>query len=165
VNGFLQSQMEIYMLSSPSQRISVSAYIDLVKSSWILIDLIACHPQVPFISASTSAEIHSLSSVRLFGDLCLGKVGSCDFTDVLEQAIKDEYRRIESLGLIVPDINSLDDGNLEIWEPQLKGPSLILRRNMGAPHNMLNGLWAAEGGEEVIFQRHGFYRYSLLRWD
>ncbi len=36
--------------------------------------------------------------------------------------MKEEYRKIESLGLIVPDVNSLDDRDLQIWEPQSKGP-------------------------------------------
>ena len=64
--------MELFAVSAPKQAVPYAAYTNLIKSSWILIDIIACHPQVPFLTASTQAEVRRLSAVGIiFLQLCL----------------------------------------------------------------------------------------------
>jgi hypothetical protein len=58
-----QSQMELHAISISDQAIPLQAYTNLVKASWILIDIIACHPQRPFFDSSTHYEVQLLSAV------------------------------------------------------------------------------------------------------
>jgi hypothetical protein len=58
-----QSQMELYTTSAPNQAITLSAYTNLVKASWILVDVIACHPQLTFLDSSMHYEVQLLSAV------------------------------------------------------------------------------------------------------
>ena len=58
-----QAQMELFTISKPQQAVPLAAYTNLIKASWILIDIIACHPQVSFLTASTQAEVRMLSTV------------------------------------------------------------------------------------------------------
>ena len=58
-----QSQMELYTTSGPDRAITLSAYTNLIKASWILVDVIACHPQLPFLDSSMHYEVQLLSAV------------------------------------------------------------------------------------------------------
>ena len=75
----LRSQMELYSISEPKKNVYLGAYANLIKASWILIDIIACHPQVPFIPADTHSDSQQLS------------------------ALKNEFSRLLVLDSIVPD--------------------------------------------------------------
>ena len=117
----LRSQMELYTVSE--SQIPLAAYINLIKASWILIDIIACHPQVPFITASTHSEVQLLSA-----------------------ELKNEFSRLVTLDSIVPDLSELEGQDLRIWETQARGP--LLR-----PHKNSLNEWAVDGDEQVLFQR------------
>ena len=121
----LRSQMELYAVSEPKQKVPLAAYTNLIKASWILVDIIACHPQVSFIAASTHSEVHLLSA-----------------------ELKNEFSRLATLDSIVPDPSELEGQDLRIWETQTKGP--LLR-----PHKDPRKLdeWTVDGGEQVLFQR------------
>lgn len=58
-----QSQMELYTPPVSDQCVPVSAYANLIKASWILIDIIAGHPQLSFFNSSTHFEVQLLSAV------------------------------------------------------------------------------------------------------
>lgn len=66
----LRAQMELYNVMKPGQDIPLGPHTSLIKASWILVDIIACHPQVPFLSTNSRAEVQILSAVRfaLFSD-------------------------------------------------------------------------------------------------
>jgi len=55
--------MELYTPPVSDQCVPVSAYANLIKASWILIDIIAGHPQLPFFTSSTHFEVQLLSAV------------------------------------------------------------------------------------------------------
>jgi hypothetical protein len=45
--------------------VSPSGYADLIKTSWILIDVIASHPQLSFLDLNTQYEMRLLSIVSI----------------------------------------------------------------------------------------------------
>jgi len=54
--------MELY--ATPElNHVPVLAYTNLIKASWILVDIIACHPQRPFFDSPTRYEVQLLSAV------------------------------------------------------------------------------------------------------
>jgi hypothetical protein len=58
-----QSQMELYAGPASDKSIPVPAYANLIKASWILVDIIAGHPQVPFFTSNTHFDVQLLSAV------------------------------------------------------------------------------------------------------
>jgi hypothetical protein len=54
--------MELYTTPEPNH-VPVLAYTDLIKASWILVDIIACHPQRSFFDSPTRYEVQLLSAV------------------------------------------------------------------------------------------------------
>ena len=125
----LRAQLELYSITLQAQPVPVSAYANLIKASWILVDIIACHPQVSFLSSSTRAEVTSMSS-----------------------EIKREFERITSLELIVPDLKDITDEDLQIWEGnQTKTPSFRPRNTPAHLDYALDGVWGEEGGEKALF--------------
>jgi hypothetical protein len=54
--------MELYA-TPESDHVPVLAYTNLIKASWILVDIIACHPQRPFFDSSTRYDVELLSTV------------------------------------------------------------------------------------------------------
>lgn len=130
----LRSQMESYTITEAKKEVPLAAYTNLIKASWILVDIIASHPQVPFIAASTHSEVQLLS-----GEL------------------KNEFSRLSTLDSIVPDLSELEEQDLRIWETQAKGP--LLR-----PHKDSRNLdeWTVDGGEQVLFQRFALCKLHAL---
>ena len=130
----LRSQMELYAVTVPQQKVPLAAYANLIKASWILVDIIACHPQVPFIKASTHSEVQLLSA-----------------------ELKNEFSRLSVLQSIVPDLSELEGQDLRIWETQARGP--LLR-----PHKDPRRLdeWTVDGGEQVLFQRFALCKLHVL---
>lgn len=126
--------MELYTVSEPKQTVPLAAYANLIKASWILVDIISYHPQVPFIAASTHSEVQSLSA-----------------------ELKNEFSRLSSLNLIIPDLSELEGQDLRIWETSTRGP--LLR-----PHKDARSLdeWTVEGGEQVLFQKFALCELHLL---
>lgn len=116
--------MELFTVSEPKQKVSLPAYTNLIKASWILVDIIAYHPQIPFITASTHSDIQILSA-----------------------ELKNEFSKLSALDSIVPDLSELEGQDLRIWETQARGP--LLR-----PHKDSQKFdeWTVDGGEQVLFQ-------------
>lgn len=50
---------------SASIAISQQGYINLIKASWILIDVIARHPQLNLLDSDTRYNVELLANVRL----------------------------------------------------------------------------------------------------
>ena len=101
-----RSRSALSQLTVPQCNIPVSVYTDLVKAAWIPIDVIACHPQMSFL---TSAR---LSDVQL-----------------LSVEVKAELQRIATLQLVTPNLDELLGQDLTIWELAGRGPPL---RSIGA---------------------------------
>ena len=118
------AQMDLPSGTQPDQSISLPAYANLVKSTWILLDIITSHPQVPFLTATAQAEIRQFAA-----------------------EIRTEYARLSGLGVALPDMSQLDLHNLQIWEISNKS-SLLRPRNYAQKQSYLS----VEGGERVIFQ-------------
>ena len=102
----------------------MAAYANLIKSSWILIDIIACHPQVQFVTASTHSEVQALSA-----------------------ELKKEFARLSDLGLITPGLDELEGQDLQIWEVHISPPLLRPRKDARS----VDG-WKVASGEHVLFQ-------------
>lgn len=133
----IRSQMELYTVSESGQEVPLAAYTNLVKASWILIDVIACHPQVPFLSAKTHSEVQLLSA-----------------------EIKTEFQRLGSLGAVIPDLRDRESQDLRIWESQTQGRLLRpYKGRLGSDNSRSQDQWRVEGGEEVLFQ--GFAKLKI----
>lgn len=61
-----QSQMNLYVKSSLNQIISQQGYADLIKAAWILVDIIARHPQLDFLDSDIRYEVVQLTQVGGF---------------------------------------------------------------------------------------------------
>lgn len=59
-----QSQSVSYMRDSPEKMLSKQGYADLVKASWILVDLIAQHPQLNLLGSDVRCDAEVLAEVR-----------------------------------------------------------------------------------------------------
>ena len=92
-------------------------------------DIIECHPQRAFITATIYSEVHLLSI-----------------------EIKTEFERLGNLGLETPYAGGATDQDLQIWETVAKGSFLRPRRNPQDPDE-----WSVEKGERVLFQAFAFY--------
>ena len=130
----LRSQMELYAVTVPRQKVPLAAYANLIKASWILVDIIACHPQVPFIKASTHSEVQLLSA-----------------------ELKNEFSRLSALQSIIPDLSELEGQDLRIWETQARGPLLRPRKDSRRLDE-----WTVDGGEQVLFQRFALCKLHVL---
>lgn len=126
--------MELHTATTPKEKIALAAYANLIKSSWILVDIIACHPQFQFITASTSSEVQSLST-----------------------ELKAEFRRLSTMERILPDLGALEGQDLRIWELSTKTPLLRLHKDTRSPD-----AWKVASGEEVLFQRFAVCETGLL---
>jgi hypothetical protein len=51
------------MPSVSNDTVPPPAYVNLIKASWILIDIITGHPQLPFFDSSTHFDVQLLSAV------------------------------------------------------------------------------------------------------
>ena len=130
-----RAQLELHTIKGPGQSVAAAAYADLIKAGWILADVIPGHPQYPFISASKSSEIQSLST-----------------------EVKNEFSRITALAMVVPALGELSSQHLRLWESiSIKAP--ILR-----PYKVSQDLnaWRADGGEHVLFRRFAFREMDLV---
>ena len=68
----IQAQNELHSMLPLDQNVPVQAYTDLIKASWILIDIISKHPQQKFISSTSGnlqiqvlAEVHHIQRTML----------------------------------------------------------------------------------------------------
>ena len=130
----LRSQMELSAVTLPQQKVPLAAYTNLIKASWILVDIIACHPQVPYIKASTHLEVQLLSA-----------------------ELKNEFSRLSALQSSIPDLSELEGQDLRIWETQAREPSLRLHKDSRKVHK-----WTVDGGEQVLFQRFALCKLRVL---
>ena len=125
----LRAQLVLRTIGEREQSVAPVAYADLIKAGWILADVIPCHPQFPFISASKSSELRSLSA-----------------------EVKNEFSRVTTLAMVVPALDELCGQDLRLWESiPVKAP--ILR-----PYKVSRNLdaWRVAGGEHVLFRRFAF---------
>ena len=125
----LRAQLVIRAISEPGLTVAPEAYAALIKAGWILADVIPCHPQFPFISASKSSELQSLSA-----------------------EVKNEFSRITALAMVVPALDKLRIQDLRIWESiPVKAPPLL-------PYKVSPNLdaWRVDGGEYVLFRSFAF---------
>jgi hypothetical protein len=60
-----QSQATLYSNLTPNTLVSPQAYADLLKASWILIDIISKHPQMKFWSPTSE-----YFQVQLLAEVC-----------------------------------------------------------------------------------------------
>lgn len=58
-----QSQSASYMTDSSERMLSKQGYADLVKASWILIDVIAQHPQLNLLGSDVRCDAELLAEV------------------------------------------------------------------------------------------------------
>ncbi|KAI5840126.1 hypothetical protein DFP73DRAFT_197664 [Morchella snyderi] len=127
----LKSQSDLSTEVSSDWRVSHQAYANLVKASWILIDVIAKHPQFNLLDPSIQYD-----------------------AEVLAEAIRDQLEDMDSSKLQKPIFEDLQVCDLSIWETQAKGALLQpSKRNeqlnlSGKTHHS----WETEE-EQVLFQR------------
>ena len=130
-----RAQLDLHTIAEAEQTIPPAAYADLIKAGWILADVIPGHPQFPFISASKSSELQSLSA-----------------------EVKNEFSRITALAMVVPALDELSSQELRLWESiPVKAPIL---RPYKVSQN-LNG-WRVDGGEYVLFRRFAFHELDSV---
>ena len=122
---FLRSRMELFAVSNQNQRIPRAAYLNLIKASWILVDIIAMHPQVPCITTSTDAEVRLLSA-----------------------DIRNEFARLSSLTSVVPSLDVLDTEEIRIWEMAKQESFLRTYKDFQ------DLSWTADGNELVMFRKY-----------
>jgi len=53
-------------MTASDQAVTLLAYSNLIKASWILIDVITCHPQLAFLDSNMYYEVKLLSAVSCF---------------------------------------------------------------------------------------------------
>ena len=128
-------------MESPS--VTGQGYLDLVKASWILIDVIKRHPQLNLLNASIRYEVELLAEVS---HQIPATISRTDFNDY--KTITSELENFGTLGLPKLDFSYLELLDLQIWEPQSlpKGPPLVPTRTTGNP------TWTVKD-EYVLFQR------------
>ena len=135
----LRSQMDLAHLE-PGQEVPLAPYTSLIKASWILIDIISCHPQVPFLSSSTHSEVQVLS-----GEL------------------KSEFQRLKSLQAVVPDLAELESQDLRIWEIQSRGLQLRPQKgSRGSKTLVFENQGRVERGEEALLQSFGILKVQVM---
>ena len=126
----LRARLELRTIREPEHNVAPAAYANLIKAAWILADLIPCHPQFPFISATKSSELQLLSA-----------------------EVKNEFLRIATSAMGFPTLDELRSQELRIWESMpVKAP--ILRPYKGSQDL---DAWRIDGGERVLFRRFALY--------
>lgn len=71
---------------------------------------------------------------------------------MIVKALKKEFRRIDELGLKVPELSDLDDSNLRIWKSQVRTPFLRPRISPAYLNQKITDFWTVSGDEELFFQ-------------
>jgi hypothetical protein len=90
----LKSQDQFFSTASQDAVIPPQAYADLLKASWILIDIIANHPQQRFWSPT----------------------GEYLQVQLLSETIRYQLTEIKTLNLAKPDLAEIQHSDLKIWE-------------------------------------------------
>lgn len=131
----LRAQVVLRTITDPEQSVAPAAYAALIKATWILVDVVPCHPQFPFIPASKSSELQSLSA-----------------------EVKDEFSRITALAMVVPSLDKLRSQDLRLWE------SIPVKAPLIRPYRVSQNLneWRVDGGEHVLFRGFAFHEVDLV---
>ncbi|KAF8249029.1 ankyrin [Wilcoxina mikolae CBS 423.85] len=126
----LKSQMELHS----SNAVSRQGYLNLIKASWILVDIVVRHPQLSFLDSTIRLEV-----------------------SLLTEAINGEFQRLKGLGLQLPGLDDLDSSSddLRIWEAQVKGPSF----QPGGKSKTQKSSWEVLD-EHIHFQKFARYIYG-----
>ncbi|KAL4994953.1 ankyrin repeat-containing domain protein [Aspergillus recurvatus] len=136
----LKAQMELS--SAPTTgAASPQAYANLIKASWILIDIIASHPQVIFLKSSAQYEVQALSS-----------------------ELKQEMKRVTERGVKIPSWSSLEKQDLRIWEMKGQAPRLLPGQSQPKGDSGLTQsypTWSVRCGR-VFFQQFGIYAQKTI---
>ncbi|KAL0631674.1 hypothetical protein Q9L58_009454, partial [Maublancomyces gigas] len=125
----MKSQMELAGGSSSNVASSQQGYINLIKASWILIDVIARHPQLNLLDSGIRYDV-----------------------ELLANTIQRELESVEAQGISKPGPAILLTHDLDIWVSQAKGPAL--KPTIGEGEG--NRSWALPD-EELLFQRFGLH--------
>ncbi|KAI5838486.1 hypothetical protein DFP73DRAFT_256218 [Morchella snyderi] len=129
----MKAQSELLANHPPGSLPSKQGYTDLIKASWILLDVIQRHPQL------------NLVDTGIQGDAL-----------VLAEAVTSELELLESSGFAKPSFSEIETCNLTIWEGLTRAPSLHPGHSditTVGPYNQYRRWESAE--EQVLFQRHG----------
>ena len=124
----LKAQTQLYA-GSPSGKISAQAYADLLKASFILVDMFPDHPQRPYWSRE---YVH---------------------VELLAEELKRELYKTKGAGLRRPDFSAIERSDLRIWSeiPLDLGltPTAYIETGMDGP-----GGWSAQN-ETVLWRGFG----------
>ncbi|KAF8244580.1 hypothetical protein K440DRAFT_558303 [Wilcoxina mikolae CBS 423.85] len=124
----LRAQMDIHTPNSPNHMMPQRGYANLIKASWILIDIISRHPQLNFLYSDVQLEVELLAGM-----------------------IREEFRIIERLGLQIPNLKNLSENDMQIWELEVKGDTL---QPGDAPDNTGASRPWVIADEHIIFQQY-----------
>lgn len=136
------------------------AFVDMLKSSWILTNIISMHPQRKLI-LSTDPRDHIIERFAQVIDsilFCMTIQLTCT------QNLKAEHDKLAGLSLPEPSLKQLQSADLSIWTPA-KITSLMPVRDGGASPS--RSAWRTLDGE-IIFQRHVrqflWWSYTANTW-
>ncbi|KAA8911289.1 ankyrin repeat-containing domain protein [Sphaerosporella brunnea] len=102
----LKSQME---LRSTEETIFRQGYLNLMKASWILIDVIVRHPQLNFLHNTLRYDV-----------------------ELLTATIQAELRRLEQRSIPLSSLAVTRDEELRIWETPTKAPAMMPEGQQGS---------------------------------
>ena len=115
---------------SVSSRVLAQDYVDLIKASWILIDIVDVHPQRDFAHGSwQQLEIAELSS-----------------------SVRLELERLRDLNVEYPTRSELLDTHFTIWTTT---PSLVIRHQHTEAFRLSEGQLKADTNTNILFQCFG----------
>lgn len=123
--------------------------MNLVKSSWILVEVIVRHPQLNYVESDVGYEVKILAAVSIPSTAIFWS----NTYNLDQQTIKKEFERLKTLNLDVPDLekNAPEPIDLEVWETREKGP------NIQPGTRSDDNVWVADH-EQIYFQRYSFRR-------
>ena len=58
-------ELHVDASKSPRREVTCGGYINLIKSSWLLIDIIARHPQLNFLISDVQYEVQLLAAASI----------------------------------------------------------------------------------------------------
>ncbi|RYP61794.1 hypothetical protein DL770_009719 [Monosporascus sp. CRB-9-2] len=111
----------------PGEALHYQAYTNLLKASWILIDIIAVHPQLSFLSSgSQQLDVQHFS-----------------------QVVKAEHVKLESRGIIKPSLDQVKTTDLTIWTT---GNRTTLLPSLPSGPTDRAVFWRS-GSDDIVYQR------------
>ncbi|MCJ1384048.1 hypothetical protein MMC17_007164 [Xylographa soralifera] len=133
----MKAQSSLYVNALTEKTVPAQSYTDLLKASWILVDIISQHPQQRYLS-STSGSLEA---------------------QVFAETVKSELHKIEALGLTKPNHEQISKADLNIWielPPTviLNPREIVILEEKQQPWRTLN--------TQVYFQAFGYFRSKTM---